>query len=84
MKRIWPIVAVRDVAESATWYARLLNAANNHPGATVFDQIVDDRDGAVLLCLHHWDPPAFVATTTIHPYLTLNRVLREKASSCGS
>jgi catechol 2,3-dioxygenase-like lactoylglutathione lyase family enzyme len=56
MKRIWPIVAVKDVAESASWYARLLNAANNHPGATVFDQIVDDKDGAVLLCLHHWGP----------------------------
>ena len=55
MKRIWPIVAVRDVAESSTWYARLLNATNNHPGATVFDQIVD-KDGAVLLCLHHWGP----------------------------
>ena len=55
MKRIWPIVAVRNVAESSTWYARLLNAANNHPGATVFDQIVD-KDGAVLLCLHHWGP----------------------------
>jgi catechol 2,3-dioxygenase-like lactoylglutathione lyase family enzyme len=55
MKRIWPIVAVRNVAESSTWYARLLNATNNHPGAAVFDQIVDE-DGAVLLCLHHWGP----------------------------
>jgi catechol 2,3-dioxygenase-like lactoylglutathione lyase family enzyme len=53
MKRIWPIVAVRNVAKSSTWYVRLLDAENNHPGATVFDQIVD-RDGAVLLCLHHW------------------------------
>jgi catechol 2,3-dioxygenase-like lactoylglutathione lyase family enzyme len=55
MKRTWPMVAVRNVAESSTWYARLLNAANTHPGATVFDQIVDE-DGAVLLCLHHWGP----------------------------
>jgi len=55
MKRIWPIVAVRNVAESSTWYASLLNATNNHPGAAVFDQIVDE-DGAVLLCLHHWGP----------------------------
>jgi hypothetical protein len=37
MKRTWPIVAVRSVAESAIWYARLLNAANYHPGAEVFD-----------------------------------------------
>jgi len=55
MKRTWPIVAVRNVAESSAWYARLLNAANNHPGAAVFDQIVD-QDGAVLLCLHHCGP----------------------------
>jgi catechol 2,3-dioxygenase-like lactoylglutathione lyase family enzyme len=55
MKQIWPIVAVRDVAESSTWYTRLLNAASNHRGATVFDQVVDG-DGTVLLCLHHWGP----------------------------
>jgi catechol 2,3-dioxygenase-like lactoylglutathione lyase family enzyme len=55
MKRTWPMVAVKNVPESSAWYARLLNAANNHPGATVFDQIVD-QDGAVLLCLHHWGP----------------------------
>ena len=53
MKRIWPIIAVTNVPESSAWYAKLLHAANNHPGATVFDQIVDE-DGAVLLCLHHW------------------------------
>ena len=40
---------------NSAWYARLLNAANTHPGATVFDQ-VRDQDGTVLLCLHHWGP----------------------------
>ena len=55
MKRTWPIVAVTNVADSSVWYTRLLNAANNHPGASVFDQIID-QDGAVLLCLHHWGP----------------------------
>lgn len=55
MKRIWPMIAVRNVAESALWYAKLLNAANDHPGATVFDQIIDN-DGALLLCLHYWGP----------------------------
>jgi hypothetical protein len=68
MKRIWPIVAVRDVAESATWYARLLNAANNHPEATVFDQIVD-KDGTVLLCLHHWGSSGLRGD---HSYLSLS------------
>jgi catechol 2,3-dioxygenase-like lactoylglutathione lyase family enzyme len=55
MKRTWPIIAVKNVAESAAWYTRLLSATNNHPGATVFDQILD-TDGTVLLCLHHWGP----------------------------
>jgi catechol 2,3-dioxygenase-like lactoylglutathione lyase family enzyme len=53
MKRIWPIIAVRDVQLSSQWYQSLLGSPNNHPGATVFDQILD-ADGTVLLCLHHW------------------------------
>jgi hypothetical protein len=55
MTRTWPIIAVKNVGESATWYTRLLDANNNHPGATVFDQILD-TDGTVLLCLHQWGP----------------------------
>ncbi len=55
MKRNWPMIAVADVTASANWYARLLDATDNHPRATVFDQIVD-RDGTVLLCLHRWGP----------------------------
>jgi len=55
MKRNWPIIAVRDVVASAAWYVRLLDAAQSHAGGTVFDQILD-KDGEVLLCLHHWGP----------------------------
>lgn len=55
MKRTWPIIGVADVAKSSAWYMRLLDAQNNHPGATVFDQILD-KDGTILLCLHHWGP----------------------------
>jgi uncharacterized glyoxalase superfamily protein PhnB len=55
MKRTWPIIGVADVSKSAAWYKRLLDAQNNHPGASVFDQILD-KDGTVLLCLHHWGP----------------------------
>ena len=55
MKRVWPIIAVSDVPKSATWYMQLLEAQQTHPGATVFDQIVDSDD-TVLLCLHHWGP----------------------------
>jgi predicted enzyme related to lactoylglutathione lyase len=53
MKRTWSIVGVADVQKSAAWYIRLLNAQNSHPGATSFDQIID-RDGTILVCLHHW------------------------------
>jgi catechol 2,3-dioxygenase-like lactoylglutathione lyase family enzyme len=55
MKRNWPIIAVADVARSSDWYIRLLDARGNHPGSTVFDQILDE-DGTVLLCLHRWGP----------------------------
>ena len=55
MKRVWPIVAVDDVAASAAFYMQLLDAGQTHPGGTVFDQIVD-ADGTVLLCLHCWGP----------------------------
>ena len=55
MKRPWPIIAVADVTKSATWYMALLNAQQNHPGATVFNQILDG-DGTILLCLHRWGP----------------------------
>ena len=55
MKRPWPIIAVADVMASTNWYTALLQARENHPGATVFNQIVDG-DGTILLCLHHWGP----------------------------
>src|SRR5215469_2954300 len=47
------IVPVRNVPGSAEWYARLLGAENSHPGATIFDQIVD-KGGTILPCLNHW------------------------------
>ena len=53
MKRTWPIIGVSDVQVSSEWYLSLLNAANTHPGDSIFAQILDD-DGTVLLCLHHW------------------------------
>ncbi len=55
MKCVWPIIAVSDVAASARWYMELLGARQTHPGATVFDQVVDEDD-AVLLCMHCWGP----------------------------
>jgi hypothetical protein len=52
MKRVWPIIGVRDVQASSQWYQSILGCANSHP-STTFDQIVD-TDGTVLVCLHHW------------------------------
>ena len=69
MKRTWPIIAVTDVISSAAWYTRLLGATNNHPGATVFDQIVD-TDGTVLLCLHQCGPSGLQGD---HHYASLSR-----------
>ena len=53
MKRTWPIIGVANVQVSSEWYRTLLNAANNHPGDSTFDQVLDE-DGTVLLRLHHW------------------------------
>ncbi len=55
MKRPWPIIAAADVTKSSAWYMKLLDVQQNHPGATVFDQILDE-DGTILLCLHRWGP----------------------------
>jgi len=55
MTRSWPIIAVADVPKSSAWYTSLLEAEQNHPGAAVFNQVIDG-DGTILLCLHHWGP----------------------------
>lgn len=56
MNRSWPIIAVADVAGSTAWYGALLDAPHQtHPGATVFNQVLD-REGTLLLSLHHWGP----------------------------
>ena len=52
MKRIWPIIGVRDVPASARWYESILGCSNVHPHPT-FAQIVDS-DGTMLVCLHSW------------------------------
>jgi catechol 2,3-dioxygenase-like lactoylglutathione lyase family enzyme len=53
MKRIWTIIAVRDVPASFTWYQALFGHAERQPAHDHFGQIVD-ADGTVLLCLHQW------------------------------
>ena len=53
MKRIWPIVGVRDVAHSFKWYQSLLDLPKTAPAHSYWGQILD-ADGTVLLCLHEW------------------------------
>jgi catechol 2,3-dioxygenase-like lactoylglutathione lyase family enzyme len=68
MKRVWPIIGVRDVQASSQWYQSILGCANSHP-STTFDQIVD-TDGTVLVCLHHWaehEHPSLMSPDTATP-----------------
>jgi catechol 2,3-dioxygenase-like lactoylglutathione lyase family enzyme len=53
MKRIWPIIGVRDVPRSFKWYQLLFGQPETAPGHEYWGQIVDS-DGTVLLCLHQW------------------------------
>jgi catechol 2,3-dioxygenase-like lactoylglutathione lyase family enzyme len=53
VKRIWPIIGVRDVRASCKWYQSLLGLPQTTPAHDYFGQILDS-DGTVLLCLHEW------------------------------
>lgn len=53
MKRVWPIIGVRDVAASTRWYLTLFGQEQRPPGHADFDQVCDDDD-TMLACLHEW------------------------------
>jgi catechol 2,3-dioxygenase-like lactoylglutathione lyase family enzyme len=53
MKRIWTIIAVKDVRSSFKWYQSLFGQTETAPGHEDFGQLLDS-DGTVLLCLHEW------------------------------
>jgi catechol 2,3-dioxygenase-like lactoylglutathione lyase family enzyme len=53
MKRLWTIIAVREVSTSFNWYQVLLGLPLTAPAHEDFGQLLD-RDGTVLLCLHAW------------------------------
>jgi catechol 2,3-dioxygenase-like lactoylglutathione lyase family enzyme len=53
VKRTWPIIGVRDVPRSFTWYQSLFGQQPTAPGHSYFGQLLDS-DGTVLLCLHEW------------------------------
>ena len=53
MKRIWTIIAVKDVTLSFSWYQALFGQPRTAPAHDDWGQILDS-DGSVLLCLHQW------------------------------
>lgn len=52
MVRSEPIIGVQDVEKSARWYQDLLDCTALHHGPAF--EILADRDGTVILCLHKW------------------------------
>ncbi|HEY5851922.1 MAG TPA: VOC family protein [Lysobacter sp.] len=69
MKRMWTIIAVRDVYLSLEWYQALLGLTPSTPHHDYFGQVVDD-DGTVLLCLHRWgdhDHPTLTSPANVLP-----------------
>jgi catechol 2,3-dioxygenase-like lactoylglutathione lyase family enzyme len=65
MRRIWTIIAVRDVAGSFKWYQSLLGIPQTAPAHDYFGQILDS-DGTVLLCLHGWGEHDHPSLTSPH------------------
>ncbi|MDC6350951.1 VOC family protein [Zeaxanthinibacter sp. PT1] len=53
MLRSEPIIAVRDVEASASWYMELLGCNRSHRGPLF--EILTDEAGEQLLSLHRWD-----------------------------
>lgn len=53
LRRLWAIIAVKDVARSFGWYQALLGLPPSAPAHDHFGQVVD-VDGTVLVCLHAW------------------------------
>jgi catechol 2,3-dioxygenase-like lactoylglutathione lyase family enzyme len=69
MKRLWTIIAVKDVAASFKWYQSLFGQRETAPGHDYWGQILDS-DGTVLLCLHQWgshDHPSLTSPDTASP-----------------
>jgi len=52
MTKIDPIIAVKDVEASATWYESIFECKNTH-GGEHFAVLVSKND-EILICLHKW------------------------------
>lgn len=53
MTRLDPIIAVKNVTESAKWYQRIFGFRNAHGGEN-FSVLMSEEE-EVVLCLHRWE-----------------------------
>jgi len=51
--KVDPIIAVKDVETTSSWYQSIFGLRSKH-GGNEFDILVDKND-EVMLCLHKWD-----------------------------
>lgn len=52
MKKIDPIIAVKDVNVSAEWYQSVFGCKRKHGGNDF--AVLEDENNEVLICLHKW------------------------------
>ncbi|WP_347174257.1 VOC family protein [Polaribacter uvawellassae] len=52
MTKIDPIIAVKDVNESAEWYQKVFDCKRTHGGNEF--AVLEDENGEILICLHKW------------------------------
>lgn len=53
MTRLDPIIAVKDITSSSTWYQKIFGLRNAH-GGDHFSVLVS-AENEVILCLHKWE-----------------------------
>lgn len=51
--KVDPIIAVKDVEKSSTWYQNVFECISNHGGSEF--EILTNKEGEVQLCLHKWN-----------------------------
>lgn len=66
MSKVDPIIAVKDVHASATWYQSVFGCRRRH-GGDEFATLIGDNDD-VLICLHQWG--AHEHATMMNPDIT--------------
>ena len=91
MTKLDPIIAVKDIEASSTWYQSVFECRSMH-GGKEFDILVSEND-EILLCLHKWgehqhptmaDPGITPGNGLILYFRTENmNVIRQNAEKTG-